>query len=87
MIGRIVDLSTPGAFGPVKHFQEKSAEPQVPPLRFAPVGMTKRSARFKLAPMGRRPMTLGEICDLGFTPWLVGNRFDSFKSSKTSRQM
>jgi hypothetical protein len=25
-----------------KHFQEWSAEPQVPPLRFAPVGMTRR---------------------------------------------
>ena len=23
-----------------KHFQERTAEPQVPPLRFAPVGMT-----------------------------------------------
>jgi hypothetical protein len=24
-----------------KHFQERAAEPQVPPLRYAPVGMTK----------------------------------------------
>jgi hypothetical protein len=25
-----------------KHFHEGSAEPQVPPLRFAPVGMTRK---------------------------------------------
>jgi hypothetical protein len=27
-----------------KHFQERAAEPQVPPLRCAPVGMTRGSA-------------------------------------------
>jgi hypothetical protein len=27
-----------------KHFQERSAELQIPPLRFAPVGMTKGRA-------------------------------------------
>jgi hypothetical protein len=28
----------------IPRFQERSAEPQVPPLRFAPVGMTKERA-------------------------------------------
>jgi hypothetical protein len=32
-------------YGPVeKHFQERSAELQIPPLRYAPVGMTKGRA-------------------------------------------
>jgi hypothetical protein len=30
-----------------KHPQEGSAEPQVPPLRFAPVGMTRGGQRFR----------------------------------------
>jgi hypothetical protein len=29
-----------------KHFQDGSAELQIPPLRFAPVGMTKGTATF-----------------------------------------
>src|SRR5580698_8945072 len=35
-----------------KHFQDDSAEPQIPPLRYAPVGMTKGTValRFRSDP-------------------------------------
>jgi hypothetical protein len=45
-----------------KHFQERAAEPQVPPLRCAPVGMTRgrdcaSRSRFSSPWVGQGPMT------------------------------
>ena len=55
------DLSTP-LRSVEKHFQEKTAKPQVPPLRCAPVGMTRgrdcaSRSRFSSPWVGQGPMT------------------------------
>jgi hypothetical protein len=49
-----------------KHFQERTAELQIPPLRYASVGMTKWRVALLLRPVDRR-MNADPSASLGMT--------------------